>query len=46
MDTFLENKVCTLKIKVFKKIYWKKSYFEYMHTWFDAQLDQKIFDGL
>ena len=22
------------------------AYFQYMHTWFDAQLDQKILDGL
>ena len=24
----------------------KKAYFQYMQTWFDAQLDQKIFDGI
>ena len=24
----------------------KNAYFQYMHTWFDAQLDQKILDGL
>ena len=24
----------------------KKAYFQYMHTLFDAQLDQKILDGL
>ena len=27
-------------------IYWKNAYFQYMLTWFDAQLDQKILDGL
>ena len=24
----------------------KNAYFQYMYTWFDAQLDQKILDGL
>ena len=24
----------------------KNAYFQYMHTWFDAQLDQKILDGI
>ena len=27
-------------------IQWKNSYFLHTHTWFDAQLDQKILDGL
>ena len=27
-------------------ILWKNASFQYMHTWFDAQLDQKILDGL
>ena len=27
-------------------IYWKNAYFQYMQTWFDAQLDQKILDGI
>ena len=25
-------------------IYWKNAYFQYMQTWFDAQLNQKIVD--
>ena len=24
----------------------KNAYFQYMQTWFDAQLDQKIMDGI
>ena len=24
----------------------KNAYFQYMQTWFDAQLDQKILDGI
>ena len=27
-------------------ILWKKYYFQYMQTWFDTQLDQKILDGI
>ena len=27
-------------------ILWKNAYFHYMQTWFDAQLDQKILDGI
>ena len=27
-------------------IYWENAYFQYMQTWFDAQLDQKILDGI
>ena len=27
-------------------IWGKNAYFQYMHTWFDAQLDQKILHGL
>ena len=27
-------------------IYWKNAYFQYMQTWFNAQLDQKILDGI
>ena len=27
-------------------ISWKIAYFQYMQTWFDAQLDQKILDGI
>ena len=27
-------------------IYSKNAYFQYMHKWFDAQLDQKILEGL
>ena len=27
-------------------IYWKNAYFHYTHTWFHAQLTQKILDGL
>ena len=26
-------------------IQWKNSYFLHTHTWFDAQLEQKILDG-
>ena len=27
-------------------IYWKNAYVQYLHPWFDAQLDQKIMNGL
>ena len=27
-------------------IQWKNAYFQYMHMWFAAQLDQKILDGI
>jgi len=27
-------------------IWWKNAYLKYMQTWFDAQLDQKILDGI
>ena len=27
-------------------IKWKNAYFQYMHTWLGAQLDQQILDGL
>jgi hypothetical protein len=27
-------------------ILWKNAYFQYVQTWFDAQFDQKILDGI